>query len=158
MRFIQIYSGGAHNDDNWDAHTDIVKNHTKHAGDTDKPIAGPDQGPEAARAARLDARSSGAASSAASRPPNTLRAPAAITTLTGSRCGWPAAASRAASASARPTSSARAAVKDRYHVKNLHATILTQLGLDPNRLSYFYGGLDQKLVGVEGAEPIKQII
>ncbi|MFM7150729.1 MAG: DUF1501 domain-containing protein, partial [Gemmataceae bacterium] len=40
VRFIQIYSGGAHNDDNWDAHTDIVKNHTKHAGDTDKPIAG----------------------------------------------------------------------------------------------------------------------
>ena len=51
-----------------------------------------------------------------------------------------------------------AAVTDRYHVKNLHATILTQLGLDPNRLSYFYGGLDQKLVGVEGAEPIRQII
>ena len=40
MRFIQVYSGGAHNDDNWDAHSDIVKNHTKHAGDTDKPIAG----------------------------------------------------------------------------------------------------------------------
>ena len=40
VRFIQIYSGGAHNDDNWDAHTDIVANHTKHAGRTDKPIAG----------------------------------------------------------------------------------------------------------------------
>ena len=36
--------------------------------------------------------------------------------------------------------------------------ILHQLGLDPNRLTYFYGGLDQKLVGVEGAEPIRQII
>src|SRR5207244_998123 len=30
----------AHNDDNWDAHSDMVKNHTKHAGDTDRPIAG----------------------------------------------------------------------------------------------------------------------
>src|SRR5439155_23418345 len=40
VRFIQIYSGGAHNDDNWDAHSDIVRNHTKHAGDTDRPIAG----------------------------------------------------------------------------------------------------------------------
>ena len=40
VRFIQIYSGGAHNDDNWDAHTDIVSNHSKHAGRTDKPIAG----------------------------------------------------------------------------------------------------------------------
>src|SRR4029077_6921831 len=27
VRFIQVYSGGAHNDDNWDAHTDLVKNH-----------------------------------------------------------------------------------------------------------------------------------
>ena len=43
------------------------------------------------------------------------------------------------------------AVRDRFHVKNLHATVLHQMGLDPNRLSYFYGGLDQKLVGVEGA-------
>ena len=51
-----------------------------------------------------------------------------------------------------------AAVEDRFHVKNLHATILHQLGLDPNGLTYFYGGLDQKLVGVEGAEPIRQII
>ena len=40
VRFVQIYSGGAHNDDNWDAHADLVANHTKHAGNTDKPIAG----------------------------------------------------------------------------------------------------------------------
>jgi uncharacterized protein (DUF1501 family) len=50
------------------------------------------------------------------------------------------------------------AIEDRFHVKHLHATVLNQLGLDPNRLSYFYNGLDQKLVGVEGAEPIRQII
>jgi hypothetical protein len=51
-----------------------------------------------------------------------------------------------------------AAVKDRLHVKNLHATILDRMGLDPDHLSYFYGGLDQKLVGVEGAEPIREIL
>ena len=51
-----------------------------------------------------------------------------------------------------------AAVTDRFHVKNLHATVLHQLGLDPNRLTYFYNGLDQKLVGVEGAEPIHQVM
>ena len=38
--FIQIYSGGAHNDDNWDAHGNLENNHNKHAGNTDKPIAG----------------------------------------------------------------------------------------------------------------------
>jgi len=50
------------------------------------------------------------------------------------------------------------AVENRLAVKNLHATILHQLGFDPNRLTYFYNGLDQKLVGVEGAEPIRAII
>jgi hypothetical protein len=50
------------------------------------------------------------------------------------------------------------AISHRFHVKNLHATVLTLLGLDPDRLTYFYGGLDQKLVGVEGAEPIREIM
>ena len=38
-----------------------------------------------------------------------------------------------------------AAVENRFHVKNLHATMLTQLGFDPNSLSCFYSGLHQKL-------------
>ena len=49
-------------------------------------------------------------------------------------------------------------VENPYHVKNLHATVLTLMGLDPNNLSYFYNCLDQKLVGVEGAEPIYQAL
>jgi hypothetical protein len=40
VRFIQIYSGGNHNDANWDAHGDLQTNHDLHAGETDKPIAG----------------------------------------------------------------------------------------------------------------------
>ncbi|HYR57752.1 MAG TPA: DUF1501 domain-containing protein [Chthoniobacteraceae bacterium] len=51
-----------------------------------------------------------------------------------------------------------AAVRDKFHVKHLHATALTLMGLDPEKLTYFYGGLDQKLVGVEGAEPIKALL
>ena len=39
VRFVQLYSGGAHNDDNWDAHGDLEKNHNFHAGNTDQPIA-----------------------------------------------------------------------------------------------------------------------
>jgi hypothetical protein len=39
VRFVQLYSGGGHNDDNWDAHGDLVLNHTRHAGATDQPIA-----------------------------------------------------------------------------------------------------------------------
>jgi hypothetical protein len=50
------------------------------------------------------------------------------------------------------------AIADRFHVKRLHATALHLMGLDPNELTYFYGGLDQKLVGVEGADPIDKVI
>jgi hypothetical protein len=51
-----------------------------------------------------------------------------------------------------------AAVEHPLHVRRLHATILYQLGLDPNRLTYFHGGLEQKLVGVEPVEPIRAIL
>ncbi|MGC4003970.1 MAG: hypothetical protein QM811_12920 [Pirellulales bacterium] len=36
--------------------------------------------------------------------------------------------------------------------------MLDRMGMDPNKLSYFYNGLDQKLVGVEHVETIKQIM
>src|SRR5205823_3811418 len=39
VRFVQIYSGGNHNDTSWDAHGDLVKNHTLHAAETDQLIA-----------------------------------------------------------------------------------------------------------------------
>lgn len=50
------------------------------------------------------------------------------------------------------------AVENLLAVKNLHATILHPMGLDPNWLSYFFGGLNQKLVGVEEVEPIHEIL
>ena len=50
------------------------------------------------------------------------------------------------------------AVEDRFHVRRIHATILNQMGIDCDRLSYFFGGLDRKLVGVEGSTPISQLI
>jgi hypothetical protein len=50
------------------------------------------------------------------------------------------------------------AAEEPMHVKRLHATVLAQMGLDPNALSYFFRGLDQKLVGVEPVEPIQQIM
>ena len=50
------------------------------------------------------------------------------------------------------------AIEDRFHVRRIHATILHQMGMDSNKLSYFFGGLDRRLVGVEGAKPIEQLI
>ncbi|MBI3736648.1 DUF1501 domain-containing protein, partial [Candidatus Sumerlaeota bacterium] len=50
------------------------------------------------------------------------------------------------------------AVKDKVHVRDLHATILNQLGFDHSRLTYRYQGLDARLTGVEQAKVIREII
>ena len=156
VRFVQLYAGGAHNDDNWDAHGDLEKNHNYHAGRTDKPIAG----------LLKDLKDRGLLES-------TLvvwggefgRQPTAEYANGSGRdhnaygfTMWMAGGGIKGGVSVGATDElGSTAVEEPMHVKRLHATILNQLGFDPNRLSYFYSGLDQKLVGVEGAEPIHQI-
>jgi hypothetical protein len=48
--------------------------------------------------------------------------------------------------------------KDPVHVRDLHATVLRLLGIDHERFSYRFQGLDQRLTGVEKANIIKELI
>ena len=48
--------------------------------------------------------------------------------------------------------------KDPVHVRDLHATIFHQLGIDHNKLVFPYQGLDQKLTGVEDAHVVRDVI
>ncbi len=48
-------------------------------------------------------------------------------------------------------------VRDPVHIRDLHATILHSLGLDHERLSFKFQGLDQRLTGVEPAKVIKEL-
>jgi hypothetical protein len=157
VRFIQIYSGGNHIESTWDAHNDIIENHSLHAGETDKPIAG----------LLKDLKQRGMLDDTLilwggefGRQPTAEYAEG--TGRDHNSYGftmWAAGGGIKGGVSVGETDElGSAAVVEPYHVKHLHATALKQLGLDPNRLTYFYGGLDHKLVGVEGAEPIHQII
>jgi hypothetical protein len=49
-------------------------------------------------------------------------------------------------------------VKDPVHIRDLHATILHQMGIDHERFTFRYQGLDQKLTGVEPAKVIKALL
>ena len=49
-------------------------------------------------------------------------------------------------------------VKDPVHVRDLNATILHLLGVDHERLTFKFQGLDQKLTGVEPARVVKEIL
>jgi len=157
VRFIQIYSGGNHNDANWDAHGDLKHNHDLHAGETDKPIAG----------LLKDLKQRGMLKDTLvvwggefGRQPTAEYAKG--TGRDHNAYGftmWMSGGGVKGGVSVGKTDElGSAAVEDRLHVKHLHATILHQMGFDPNALTYFYDGLDQKLVGVEGAEPIHRII
>ena len=157
VRFVQVYSGGAHNDSNWDAHGDLKKNHDYHAGRTDKPIAG----------LLKDLKQRGLLDETIviwggefGRQPTAEYAKG--TGRDHNSYGftmWMAGGGLKGGTSVGQTDELGSmAVENPYQVKNLHATILNQLGLDPNELSYFFNGLDQKLVGVEGASVIKEII
>lgn len=49
-------------------------------------------------------------------------------------------------------------VKDQVHVHDLHATLLHQLGLDHERLTVPFQGLDVRLTGVEQARVVQEIL
>jgi len=49
-------------------------------------------------------------------------------------------------------------VKDRVHVRDLHATILHLLGMHHEKLNFKVQGLDMRLTGVEPARVVKEIV
>jgi hypothetical protein len=157
VRFVQIYSGGAHNDDNWDAHSDMERNHNKHAGNTDLPIAGLLK--DLKRQGLLDSTIVIWGGEFGRQPTAEYAQGSGRDHNSYAFTMWLAGGGIKGGVSVGETDELGSMpVGDKFHVKNLHATVLSQMGLDPNKLSYFYGGLDQKLVGVEGADPIKGII
>jgi uncharacterized protein (DUF1501 family) len=50
------------------------------------------------------------------------------------------------------------AEKDVVHVRDLHATMLNQLGIKHDNFSYQYQGLDMRLTGVEKAKVVRPVI
>src|SRR5207237_1813055 len=135
-RFVQLSSGGGH-DINWDAHGDLVANHTHQARATDQPVA----------ALLKDLKQRGLLE-------ETLviwggefgRQPTAEYGVGTGRdhnsygfTMWMAGGGLKGGISVGATDDiGSAAVEKPFPVKRLHATVLQQMGLDPNRLSYFY--------------------
>jgi hypothetical protein len=155
VRFVQIYHGGGHSDQNWDAHTNVDNNLQIHCPEIDKPIAGLltdleqrgllDEtlviwGGEFGRQA--------VSQGAEGRDHN----PKGFTY-------WLAGGGIKGGISYGQTDDiGHEAVVNRRHIRDLHATILTTMGFDHRRLSFFHNGLNQRLTGVIESEPIREII
>jgi hypothetical protein len=157
VRFVQLYSGGNHNDANWDAHGDLIDNHTLHAGETDKPIAGLIR--DLKQRGLFDETLIVWGGEFGRQPTAEYEKGTGRDHNAYGFTMWMAGGGIKGGVSVGQTDEIGSrAIEDPFQVKHLHATILRQLGFDPNRLSYFYSGLNQRLVGVEHAEPIAKII
>ena len=163
VRFVQIYSGGgpAGGQNTWDGHHGIEENLAIHCPEVDRPIAALLD--DLSRRGLLD---------------STLvvwggefgRMPVTETFNTGGKPGgrdhnpkgftyWLAGAGVKGGTSYGATDEiGEKAVENPRHLRDLHATILRLMGLDHRRLTYFHGGLDQKLTGVNDAHPINEVL
>ena len=156
VRFVQIYHGGGHQQQNWDAHFGVEENLKIHAPEIDRPIAGLLTDLE--RRGLLDetlvvwggefGRQPVSQGDNGGRDHN----PKGFTY-------WLAGGGVKGGVSHGETDElGHEAAVDRHHVRDLHATILHLMGLEHERLTYFYGGLNQKLTGVVETQPIHAVI
>ncbi len=157
VRFVQVYAGGAHNDSNWDAHGDLVSNHSFHAVRTDRPIAG----------LLKDLKQRGLLEDTlviwggefGRQPVAEYEEGTGRDHNSAAFTMWMAGGGVKGGVSYGQTDELGAGpASNPTHVKRLHATVLQLLGIDPNHLSYFHGGLNQRLIGVEDTEPIWDVM
>ena len=149
VRFVQIYSGGMENQRSWDGHNDIQGNHTQFAGETDQPVG----------ALLTDLEQRGLLDQTLviwggefgrlpiaqkSKKPGRDHNPHAFTM-------WLAGGGAKGGTSYGETDEiGHKAAINKAHVNDLHATILRLLGMDHEKLTYRYNGLDARLTGVAG--------
>jgi len=156
VRFVQIYSGGMDNQQSWDCHADLVGNHTGFASETDQPVA--------ALLADLEQRGllndtlvvwggefGRLPVSQKGGKPGRDHNPHAFTV-------WLAGGGVKGGFHYGETDEiGHKAVANRVGVHDLHATLLHALGLDHEKLTFKFQGLDQRLTGVEKSRVVQEI-
>jgi hypothetical protein len=162
VRFVQIYHGGGHQQQTWDAHHGVEENLSIHCPEVDRPISGLltdleqrgllDEtlviwGGEFGRQPVSQQASPGQVASTSGRDHN----PKGFTM-------WLAGAGVRPGPVGETDELGMEAAVDRHHIRDLHATILHLMGLDHHQLTYPFGGLDRKLTGVIEPELIRDVI
>ncbi len=141
VRFVQVYSGDTNG---WDAHNNVLKNHTEHCLATDLPIAG----------LLKDLKQRGLWKDTLviwggefGRMPMSESGSGRDHNPWGYSYWMAGAGIRHGSVHGATDAIGLRATEDRVHISNLHATILHLLGIDHEALAYFHNGLDERLIG-----------
>ncbi len=155
-RFVQIYSGGMENQLSWDCHLDLIGNHTGFARETDQPFAALLQ--DLAQRGLLDDTLVICAGEFGRLPisqkgakPGRDHNPHAFTV-------WMAGGGVKAGMHYGETDDiGHKAAVDKVSVRDFHATVLHALGIDHEKLTFPFQGLDAKLTGVEESRVVTEI-
>lgn len=156
VRFVQIYSGGGHQQQNWDAHFGVEENLAIHCPEVDRPIAGLLQDLE--QRGLLDETLIVWGGEFGRQPVSQGDQGGRDHNPKGFTCWLAGGGVRGGISFGETDDLGAEAAVDRRHVRDFHATILRLMGLDHNRLTWFYGGLNQKLTGVQEAHAIEQLL
>jgi hypothetical protein len=147
VRFVQVYSGGGHSEETWDAHSDVNKNHELHCGETDRPIA----------ALLADLKRRGLLDTTLvvwtgefGRTPTGQNGKGRDHSPRGFSTWMAGGGVKGGQVIGATDQFGYAAVENRVHVHDLHASILHLMGLDHTLLTYFHGGRDLRLTDVSG--------
>ena len=139
VRFVQLYSSG------WDGHSECDKGHLKVAAKMDKPVAG----------LLKDLKQQGLLDSTLVVSVGEFGRTPIMQGIDGRDhnpygfSAWMAGGGiRGGKVIGATDEFGFAAVEDKIHVNDLHATILELLGLDHMKLTYFFEGLERRATGV----------
>ena len=149
VRFVQLYSGGGHLEETWDAHESVEKNHGRHASETDQPIAAlledlEQRGLLESTLVVWGGEFGRMPFSEGTGKPGRNHNPYGFSM-------WLAGAGVQGGIAYGATDEfGFAAVENRVHVHDLHATILHLMGIDHTLLTYFHQGRNERLTDVYG--------
>ncbi len=149
VRFVQLYSGGGHLEETWDAHESIEKNHGQHGAEVDQPIAAlltdlVQRGMLEETLVVWGGEFGRMPFSEGKDAPGRNHNPYGFTM-------WLAGAGvRGGMQYGKTDELGFEAVENKVHLHDIHATILHLLGLDHEELTYFHQGRKESLTDVGG--------
>lgn len=153
VRFVQVYSGDTNG---WDAHNDVLKNHSALCEATDQPVA----------ALLTDLKQRGLWNDTLviwggefGRMPMSESGKGRDHNPWG-YCMWLAGGGvKPGYVHGATDPIGLRALEKPVHIRNFHATLLHLLGLNPQQLSYYHNGLDERLIGpTDDVEIVPEIL
>jgi hypothetical protein len=154
VRFVCVVSGGGPGNMQWDAHSDIEENHLRKAAETDQPVA----------ALLTDLKRRGLLDDTLvlwggefGRSPEAESGKGRDHHNLGFSMWLAGGGVRGGQVIGATDAIGLRAVEKPYHFRDIHTTILHQLGLDQHRLTYPHLGRNERLTFVEG-KVIREIV